>query len=105
MARRDPIGIRLLTRNGYDWSPRYPAIVEAVNHLKVRSCLLDGEAVACNDQGLAVFGRLRYRRADASVFLYATCSSSTAKTYAGSRSKRARRRWRACCAAAGQGCA
>jgi bifunctional non-homologous end joining protein LigD len=71
MARRDPVGIRLLTRNGYDWSPRYPAIVAAVNLLKVRSCLIDGEAVACNDQGLAVFDRLRYRRTDASVFLYA----------------------------------
>ena len=71
MARRDPVGIRLLTRNGYGWSPRYPAIVEAVNHLRVRSCLLDGEAVACNDQGLAVFDRLRYRHADTSVFLYA----------------------------------
>jgi bifunctional non-homologous end joining protein LigD len=71
MARRDPVGIRLLTRNGHDWYPRYPAIVEAVNHLKVRSCLLDGEAVACDDQGLAVFDRLRYRRADGSVFLYA----------------------------------
>jgi bifunctional non-homologous end joining protein LigD len=71
MARRDPVGIRLLTRNGYDWSPRYPMIVAAVDRLKVRSCLIDGEAVACNDQGLAVFDRLRYRRADASVFLYA----------------------------------
>jgi ATP-dependent DNA ligase len=29
MARRDPIGIRLLTRNGYDWSPRYPLKREA----------------------------------------------------------------------------
>ena len=27
MARRDPVGIGLLTRNGYDWSPRYPGIV------------------------------------------------------------------------------
>ena len=44
MARRDPIGIRLLTRNGYDWAPRYPLIVEAVDRLKVRSCLIDGEA-------------------------------------------------------------
>ena len=35
MARRDPIGIRLLTRNGYDWSPRYPLIVEAVNRLNL----------------------------------------------------------------------
>jgi bifunctional non-homologous end joining protein LigD len=40
-----PVGIRLLTRNGHDWAPRYPLIVEAVNHLKVRSCLIDGEAV------------------------------------------------------------
>jgi bifunctional non-homologous end joining protein LigD len=71
MARRDPVGIRLLTRNGHDWAPRYPLILEAVNALKVRSCLIDGEAVACDDNGLAVFDRLRYRRADGSVFLYA----------------------------------
>src|SRR5215468_7934063 len=40
MARRDPVGVRLLTRNGHDWSPRYPLIVEAVNRLKARSCLM-----------------------------------------------------------------
>ena len=39
MARRDPVGIRLLTRNGNDWSARFPLVVEAVNDLKVRSCL------------------------------------------------------------------
>jgi hypothetical protein len=54
MARRDPIGIRLLTRNGHDWASRYPLIVEAVDRLKVRSCLIDGEAVACDKNGLAV---------------------------------------------------
>ena len=59
MARRDPIGIRLLTRNGHDWAPRYPPIVEAVERLKVRSCLIDGEAVACDENGLAVFEQLR----------------------------------------------
>jgi ATP-dependent DNA ligase len=41
------VGIRLLTRNGNDWSARFPLVVEAVNHLKVRSCLIvcliDGE--------------------------------------------------------------
>ena len=46
MARRDTVGTRLLTRNGHDWSRRYPLIVEAVNRLKARSCLIDGEAVA-----------------------------------------------------------
>ena len=30
-----------------------------------------GALAACNEQGLAVFDRLRYRRADGSVFLYA----------------------------------
>jgi ATP-dependent DNA ligase len=37
MARVNPVGIRLLTRNGHDWSPRYPLIIEAVNALKSRS--------------------------------------------------------------------
>src|SRR5262249_34875246 len=36
MARRNPTGISLLTRNGHDWAPRYPLIVEAVDRLKVR---------------------------------------------------------------------
>jgi bifunctional non-homologous end joining protein LigD len=71
MARRDGAGIRLLTRNGYDWSPRYPAIVQAVDRLKVRSCLIDGEAVACDDQGLAVFEFLRRKPTGEHVFLYA----------------------------------
>ena len=71
MARRDPIGIRLLTRNGHDWAPRYPLVVEAVNHLKVRSCLIDGEVVCCDEQGLAIFQLLRHRKNEASAFLFA----------------------------------
>jgi bifunctional non-homologous end joining protein LigD len=62
MARRDPVGIRLLTRNGNDWANRYPLVVEAVNHLKVRSCLIDGEVVCCDEHGLAIFATLRQRR-------------------------------------------
>ena len=57
MARRDPVGIRLLTRRGNDWSDRFPLVVEAVNHLKVRSCLIDGEVVCCDERGLATFQR------------------------------------------------
>jgi ATP-dependent DNA ligase len=30
----------------------------------VRSCLLDGEAVACERDGMPSFDRLRYRRAE-----------------------------------------
>jgi bifunctional non-homologous end joining protein LigD len=71
MVRRDPAGIRLLTRNGHDWTQRYPLIAAAVEALRVRSCLIDGEAVACGDDGLPAFDRLRYRRQDGTVFLFA----------------------------------
>ena len=71
MARRDPVGIRLLTRNGNDWSARFPLVVEAVNHLKLRSCLIDGEVVCCDERGLAIFSTLRQRRNEARAFLFA----------------------------------
>src|SRR5262245_4371055 len=71
MVRRDPAGVRLLTRNGHDWTDRYPLIAEAAGVLTVRSFLLDGEAVACDGDGMPVFDRLRYRRQDRHVFLYA----------------------------------
>jgi bifunctional non-homologous end joining protein LigD len=69
MARRDPVGIRLLTRRGNDWSGRFPLMVEAVKHLKVRSCLIDGEVVCCDERGVAAFHVLR-RRNEPEAFLY-----------------------------------
>jgi bifunctional non-homologous end joining protein LigD len=39
-------------------------------NLKVRSCLIDGEAVCCDDRGLARFDVLRRRRNEADAFLY-----------------------------------
>ena len=62
---------RLLTRNGHDWTGRFPLIAEAAGMLRARSFLIDGEAVACDGDGLPVFDRLRYRRQDGRVFLYA----------------------------------
>jgi hypothetical protein len=46
-------------------------IVEALARLRSRSCIIDGEAVCCDDKGVPNFNSLRYRRHDASVFLYA----------------------------------
>jgi bifunctional non-homologous end joining protein LigD len=71
MARRDPAGIRLLTRRGNDWSNRFPLVVEAVNHLKVRSCLIDGEIVCCDERGVAIFETLRQRRNEATASMFA----------------------------------
>jgi hypothetical protein len=39
-------------------------------NLRVRSCLIDGEAVCCDDRGLARFDVLRRRRNEADAFLY-----------------------------------
>jgi bifunctional non-homologous end joining protein LigD len=71
MARRDSVGIRLITRKGNDWMTRYPLMMEAVNHLKVRSCLIDGEVVCCDEKGVAAFQLLRHRRNEPQAFLYA----------------------------------
>jgi ATP dependent DNA ligase domain len=69
--RRGPVGIRLITRRGNDWSDRFPLVVEALNHLKVRSRLIDGEVVCCDERGLAWFDVLRVRRNEIDAFLYA----------------------------------
>jgi ATP-dependent DNA ligase len=104
MARRDPAGIRLLTRNGYDWSARYPLIVEAVNHLKVRSCLIDGEAVVCDKSGLAVFDLLRRKPTGDLVFMYAfDLLELDGVDFGASRSRPARPRWPACYGAVASG--
>src|SRR3954452_5033998 len=71
MARRDSVGIRLITRRGNDWTKRFPLVAEAVNHLKVRSCLIDGEVVCCDERGLTVFSILRRRKNEERAFLYA----------------------------------
>ena len=40
--------------------------------LRSRSCIIDGEAVACDENGVASFNLIRYRRHDdSSTFLYA----------------------------------
>jgi bifunctional non-homologous end joining protein LigD len=64
LARRGAAGVRLFTRNGHDWTERFPLIVEALNTLKATTCLIDGEAVTCNETGLAEFEGLRSRRGD-----------------------------------------
>jgi ATP-dependent DNA ligase len=48
-----------------------PLIVETLVRLRSRSCIIDGEAVACDDNGITSFNRARYRRDDESIFLYA----------------------------------
>jgi bifunctional non-homologous end joining protein LigD len=71
IARKDGDRVRLYSRPGNNLTDRFPLIVEALLGLRSRSCIIDGEAVACDEDGVPNFNRLRYRRHDASVFLYA----------------------------------
>jgi bifunctional non-homologous end joining protein LigD len=71
IARKDGTRVKLYSRPGNDLTERFPLIVEALARLRARSCIIDGEAVACGEDGIASFDRIRYRRHDASVFLYA----------------------------------
>ncbi len=67
LARRDAAGVRLITRAGNDFSDRFPFIAIAVGKLPVRSCLIDGEAIVCDEMGLAVFDLIRRHGALASA--------------------------------------
>jgi bifunctional non-homologous end joining protein LigD len=63
LARHNAAGVRLITRVGNDFSSRFPSIAIAVASLPVGSCLIDGEAIVCDDNGLAVFELVRQHRA------------------------------------------
>jgi ATP-dependent DNA ligase len=69
IARRDGERSRLGSRHGRDWGDRFPTIVAAVEGLAVRSAVIDGELIACRDDGLADFELLRYGRRDAVITL------------------------------------
>jgi bifunctional non-homologous end joining protein LigD len=71
IARKNGAQVKLYSRPGNDLTGRFPLIVETLANLRTRSCIIGGEAVACDDNGLAVFDRIRYRRHDGKVFLYA----------------------------------
>jgi bifunctional non-homologous end joining protein LigD len=71
VAHRDGDRVRLVTRNGYDFANRFPLAVAAVAGLPVRSCVLDGEAIAVDANGLSVFDLIRYRQHDHAVTLCA----------------------------------
>jgi bifunctional non-homologous end joining protein LigD len=62
--------IRLFTRDGYDWTDRYPLIVAAAEALRV-DATIDGEVVVCDDTGVANFELLHSRENDRKAMLYA----------------------------------
>jgi ATP-dependent DNA ligase len=58
IVRRDGEAVRLFTRRGYDWTGRYPSIASAAAKIRAQSFTLDGEAVVCGEDGVAIFDAL-----------------------------------------------
>src|ERR687888_1428395 len=76
IARKQGIQVKLYSRPGNDLTYRFPLIVETLVRLRSRSCIIDGETVACDDNGVTSFNRVRYRHHDESIFLYARSRSA-----------------------------
>jgi bifunctional non-homologous end joining protein LigD len=70
-VRRAGDAVRLFSRCGYDWNGRYPAIVATAMQLRATSFTLDGEAVVCGPDGIAIFDALHRQGTVSEAMLYA----------------------------------
>jgi ATP-dependent DNA ligase len=68
---RDGDWVRLITRGGYNWSDRYPWIVEAALKNRHRQFVIDGEPVVLGVDGVSDFNALHFGKHDDEVQLYA----------------------------------
>lgn len=59
MARISGSNVRLLSRNGNDWTERFPVLVKAFTRLSVEEALIDGELVALQSDGTSSFRQLQ----------------------------------------------
>ena len=59
LARVDGARVRLLTRNGNDWTAKMPQLAQAVAQLGIERAWLDGEIVVLNDEGVPDFNALQ----------------------------------------------
>ena len=58
-ARLDRGNVRLLTRNGLDWTHKYPQILRAVASLNARQAYLDGELCGVRPDGITSFSMIQ----------------------------------------------
>ena len=70
-VHREGNRVRLFTRNGHDWTDRYPLIVEAAHRIRIGSFVSDGEAVLLGVDGRSDFDGLHSRQHNDEVQFYA----------------------------------
>ena len=70
---KDGSTVRVVTRNGLDWTDRLPAVAREIGKLRVDTALLDGELVALDANGASSFPALQAALSagmDATLHLY-----------------------------------
>lgn len=56
---KDEDGIRLITKNGYDWTGRYIQLAGEAASIEAEKFIIDGEAITINEAGLSAFHALQ----------------------------------------------
>jgi hypothetical protein len=91
IVQRDGERVRLFTRNGHDWSDRYPWIVDAARRLRQKQFVIDGEAVILGVDGISDFAAAaRMKRSSSTLSIFWPV---TVTTCAGFRSRSTRLIW------------
>jgi bifunctional non-homologous end joining protein LigD len=70
-VERQSRDVRLLTKNGLNWTNRFPWIVQAALKNREQHFVIDGEAVVLGVDGVSDFNALHSRKHDDEVQLYA----------------------------------
>ena len=61
LAVKDGATVQIISRNGNELAARFPEITRAIAQLPVHDCVIDGEAVALDDEGRSSFQLLQRR--------------------------------------------
>ncbi len=59
LAFKDGASVRLITRNGLDWTHRLPSLARIIAQMSLNTALLDGELVALRPDGVSSFPELQ----------------------------------------------
>lgn len=71
MVRKAGRDVRIYSRRGADFTPRFPRLVEAAQRLRAVSALLDGEGIVYDQHGMPDFALIHSKEYDREVSMVA----------------------------------
>ena len=80
LARLENGRVRLLSRNGRDWTANFPAVAEGVARLPVKDAMVDGEVAVFLPDGTTSFQALQQLSTGEDAAVGSPTSSSTCST-------------------------